>query len=94
MKRAIGGFVLIGLAFFGMYSNGAGPNNLSISRAHSLCSSGIGGIAQALDSKVAQSCGQYSAVWSALVVLALIGLGLLIWGLVTSRHNAHDKASA
>lgn len=64
----------------------------SLSQAHALCSGPAGGFAQVLSSSARTACGHVSDDTTLVIVLALVGAGLVAWGLV--RANRAGKGTA
>lgn len=52
----------------------------SVSQAHSACSSVLGQIAQGLSNNIAADCGAVTTGYYVLIVAAISGVALVIWG--------------
>jgi hypothetical protein len=57
----------------------AGGQQLSLSQAHGLCSSGLGQLAQMVSHPAAIGCGRVAAAYDALNILVLVAALLVVW---------------
>ena len=87
IPKMAGGLSMIIVAILGMFIPwlSVEGTRFSISQAHSLCNSALGQLAQGFSSGASVDCGLVTGGYYAFIVIAIAGVALIIWGLVTPR---------
>jgi hypothetical protein len=84
---AVVGGVALAVPFISISNSGANgalnaTTNLSVFTANSLCSSGLGALAQAGDQSIANDCTAVNIGFYLGWLAVLVGVGFIVWGLV------------
>lgn len=83
---AVTGTVLLAAAAAGYWQPGVLMSG-SVSQARGLCSGAAGQLAQAFSASAQADCAHVGAAVTLVVLLALAGLALLLWGLGSARKD-------
>lgn len=83
---AVTGTVLLAAAAAGYWQPGILMSG-SVSQARGLCSSTAGQLAQAFSASAQADCSHVGAAVTLVVLLALAGFALLLWGLGSARKD-------